>query len=234
MLRVHLLLCIFFPLQMLTHRNSRRPSCHRSHLLHTPVTLLTPTSEVVLALLRNPRYCVYGASSQQDCSSTTGLEQAFNSASLRERSKFEQETLVNVAGGTARRSSYRPAAASSSSSGKPDELVVVTLLVATGCKVDLPSKINSLADLQAALQALGGLPQDQVLGVELLWTPQVRRCGMVSDVTWCLMCRALVARVFQGSYVLPGCGPLALQLVWVDEVVVRPVEALHLRTVEYA
>jgi uncharacterized membrane protein len=122
----------------------------------------------VLALLRNPRYCIYGAASQKACSSTTSLETAFNSASVKERSKFEQETLVNVGGSSARRSRYSPAGSS-----KPDELVVVTMLVATGCKVDVPSKINSLAELKQALEALGGLPQDQVLGVELLWTPQV-------------------------------------------------------------
>jgi uncharacterized membrane protein len=119
----------------------------------------------VLALLRNPRYCVYGASSQKACSDATSLEAAFNSASLKERSKFESETLVNVAGGTARRSSYRPAATASSSgasSSQPDELIVVTLLVATGCNVQLPAKINSLSELQDALSALGGLPQDQV------------------------------------------------------------------------
>lgn len=124
----------------------------------------------MLALLRNPKYCIYGAASQKACSSTTSLETAFNSASVKERSKFEQETLVNVGGSSARRSTYRP----SSSSGKPDELIVVTMLVATGCKANIPDKINSLADLKQALEALGGLPQDQVLGVELLWTPQVR------------------------------------------------------------
>lgn len=127
-------------------------------------------AEVVLALLRNPKYCIYGAASQKTCSSTTSLETAFNSASVKERSKFEQETLVNVGGSSARRSTYRP----SSSSGKPDELIVVTMLVATGCKANIPDKINSLSDLKQALEALGGLPQDQVLGVELLWTPQVR------------------------------------------------------------
>lgn len=88
---------------------------------------------------------------------------------MTERAKFEQETLVNVAGASARRNSYRP---SSRGSSKPDELIVVTLLVATSSGVELPAKINSLADLKQALQALGGVQQDQVLGVELLWTPQ--------------------------------------------------------------
>lgn len=137
-------------------------------------------AEVVLALLRNPKYCIYGAASQKSCSSTTSLENAFNSASVKERSKFEQETLVNVGGSSARRSRYSPVGSS-----KPDELIVVTMLVATGCKVNIPSKINSIADLKQALEALGGLPQDQVMGVELLWTPQVGLDGCTSHRLVC-------------------------------------------------
>lgn len=126
------------------------------------------SAEVVLALLRNPRYCVYGASSQQTTSSTSSLETKFNDASVKERSKFEQETLVNVAGAAPRRRSYQP----SSKGGLPDELIVVTLLVATSCSVDVPQKINSLKDLHQALQGLGSVGSENVLGVELLWTPQ--------------------------------------------------------------
>jgi uncharacterized membrane protein len=129
------------------------------------------SAEVVLALLRNPSYCVYGAASQRTCDSTSALETAFNKASMKERSKFEQETLVNVAGASPSRSSYKRAG-SSSSGDKPDELVVVTLLVATDGAVNVPSKINSLGELQQALQALGSVQQEQVLGVELMWTPQ--------------------------------------------------------------
>eukprot|EP00878_Enallax_costatus_P011071 GHUV01011563.1.p1 GENE.GHUV01011563.1~~GHUV01011563.1.p1 ORF type:complete len:294 (+),score=90.91 GHUV01011563.1:601-1482(+) len=124
--------------------------------------------EVVLALLRNPRYCVYGAASQKTTSSTSSLESKFNAASMKERSKFEQETLVNVAGAAACRSTYRP----SSKGTMPDELIVVTLLVATSCPVDVPQKINSLKDLKQALQGLGCVGSENVLGVELLWTPQ--------------------------------------------------------------
>jgi uncharacterized membrane protein len=122
----------------------------------------------VLALLRNPRYCVYGAASKESTSSISGLESQFNAASMRERSKFEQETLVNVAGAAPRRSSYRP----SNKGSMPDELIVVTLLVATTCAVDVPPKINSLQDLKQALQSLGSVGSEQVVGVELLWTPQ--------------------------------------------------------------
>jgi len=118
-------------------------------------------------MLRNPKYCVYGDAAQQSTSSVASLELAFNKVSLQERSKFEQETLVNVAG--RRRSSTF---SNRSGSSKPDELIVVTLLVATSSKVDLPSRINSLSELQQALKALGAIPSDNVMGVEVMWTPQ--------------------------------------------------------------
>ncbi|KAF8067306.1 popC [Scenedesmus sp. PABB004] len=125
--------------------------------------------EVVLSLLRNPSYCIYGAGSTQAPRSVAGLEAAFNSASVAERAKFEQETLVNVAGGGPRTAPLRRAPPGG---GAPDELVVVTLLVATGVPVELPRRIDSVAALQDALRALAGVPPDQVLGVEVMWTPQ--------------------------------------------------------------
>jgi len=36
----------------------------------------------------------------------------------------------------------------------------------------VPSKITSLSELQQALRTLGAVPADDVLGVELMWTPQ--------------------------------------------------------------
>jgi uncharacterized membrane protein len=88
-----------------------------------------------------------------------------------ERSKFTQETLVNVRslGRQLKRTGYTPPANSGSA---PDELVVVTLLIATRRPVDLPSKMNSNGDMRSCLQALGSLRADDVMGVELMWTPQ--------------------------------------------------------------
>eukprot|EP00879_Flechtneria_rotunda_P006233 GHRR01006552.1.p1 GENE.GHRR01006552.1~~GHRR01006552.1.p1 ORF type:complete len:272 (+),score=88.05 GHRR01006552.1:974-1789(+) len=123
--------------------------------------------EVALALLRNPSYCVYGDVSQKTCGSMSSLESTYNSASLKERSKFEQETLVNVSGVDKRNSRY-----SHQNDKQPDELIVVTLLVATACGVQLPSRIDSLMSMKQALQSLGALRQSDVVGVELLWTPQ--------------------------------------------------------------
>lgn len=128
--------------------------------------------EAVLALLRNPDYCAYAAAAQKAAPGPAALERAFNAASLGERSKFESETLVNViGGGGVRRGALKPGAAAAAAA-QPEELIVVTLLVASRGGVKLPARLDSLADLRSALKALGALRAEQVLGVELVWTPQ--------------------------------------------------------------
>ena len=52
-----------------------------------------------------------------------------------------------------------------------DKWLCITLLVAAECALKLP-KIRTLADLKKCLAMLGGLRSDDVVAVELLWTPQ--------------------------------------------------------------
>lgn len=58
----------------------------------------------MLALLRNPDYCLYGYSTGAAVTGTDRAESRFNEYSMEERGKFQAETLVNV-GGRTRRSS---------------------------------------------------------------------------------------------------------------------------------
>ncbi len=55
-----------------------------------------------------------------------------------------------------------------------DELVVVTLLVATKSKLKgVPAgRITTAAQLQEALAAMGRVGAHDVMGVEVMWTPQ--------------------------------------------------------------
>jgi len=128
--------------------------------------------EVVLALLRNPQYCAYSAGGKKAAASARDLERSFNAASLAERTKFSEETLVNVRGGGGVRRSKLRAAEREDAERRPDELIVVTLLVATRGGLKLPQRIDSVDALRGALRALGGLRAEQVLGVEVIWTPQ--------------------------------------------------------------
>eukprot|EP00878_Enallax_costatus_P014047 GHUV01014689.1.p4 GENE.GHUV01014689.1~~GHUV01014689.1.p4 ORF type:complete len:123 (+),score=45.16 GHUV01014689.1:1840-2208(+) len=103
------------------------------------------------------------------------LEQKYNQASLKERSKFKQETLSNVGG------RYTTAALRESGADVGlDKWLCITLLLAAEATVKLP-KIKSLQDLQEALTMLGSLPPDLIVAVELLWTPQERGDSYAKD-----------------------------------------------------
>lgn len=123
--------------------------------------------ETVLALMRAPEYCIYGAAKVDSVRDLDAGEDRFNQLSMAERSKFEEETLVNVAGRTKRGSG----AGRWGAEPGQNELIVVTILVAAEAGMKLPP-INSREELRTALGRLGALRSDQVLAVEVLWTPQ--------------------------------------------------------------
>jgi uncharacterized membrane protein len=143
--------------------------------------------ESTLALLRHPEYWVYaGAESVQ-----TRLEAAeakFNQFSLAERSKFTEETLSNFNNQLRQAGSNQvlPSAqvngelVGSDVNGAPGEYIVVTVIVGTQGKLQLPSVKNS-DDLRQALRQIGGVSSEQLLAVEVLWTPQANGDTLTAD-----------------------------------------------------
>jgi uncharacterized membrane protein len=138
--------------------------------------------EATLALLRHPEYWVYGAAQSQQ----TALESAeakFNQLALAERSKFTAETLSNVNNQLREGSSQVTLPGSGGSiteTGAPGEYIVVTLVVGTQGKLELPT-INSSDDLRQALRQMGSISSDRLLAVEILWTPQAEGDTLTSD-----------------------------------------------------
>lgn len=133
--------------------------------------------EATLSLLRHPEYWVYG-SSQSEQTGVNSAEAKFNQWTLAERSKFTEETLSNVnnqlIGGAA------PALEGSNGSlvsqtgelaTTENEYILVTIVVGALGKVELP-KVNSPETLRQALSRLGSIGSEQLLAVEILWTPQ--------------------------------------------------------------
>lgn len=138
--------------------------------------------ESTLALLRHPEYWVYGAAQSQQ----TALEAAeakFNQLALAERSKFTEETLSNVNDqlreGTSK-ASLPGSGGQIVATEAPGEYIIVTILVGTEGKLELP-KINSSDDLRQALRQIGGISSDRLLAVEILWTPQAEGDTLTSD-----------------------------------------------------
>lgn len=142
--------------------------------------------ETSLALLRHPEYWVYAGGGTQQAK-LNSAESQFNRLSLAERSKFSEETLSNV------NNQLKAALAKDAlpEAGEldnpthlitegPGEYIIVTLLAATLGKMQIPA-INSADDLRQALRQIGGLPSEQLLAIEVLWTPQAEGDTLTSD-----------------------------------------------------
>ena len=142
--------------------------------------------EATLSLLRHPEYWAYG-SSQSEQTGVNSAEAKFNQWTIAERSKFTEETLSNVnnqlIGGMA------PALEGGNSSlvsqtgelaTTENEYILVTLVVGALGKVELP-KVKSSETLPHALSRLGSIGSEQLLAVEILWTPQASGDTLSSD-----------------------------------------------------
>jgi len=139
----------------------------------TKAGLTQVLQETTLALLRHPEYWVY-ASDQNQLTSLNSAENQFNRLAISERSKFSGETLSNVNNLLNHGESGQalPAAGDLATLDKdPGAYIVVTLLLATQGKLQLPA-INNSQDLRQAISQLGSVSGDSLLALEVLWTPQ--------------------------------------------------------------
>ncbi|MEL6776486.1 MAG: DUF1517 domain-containing protein [Cyanobacteria bacterium J06597_16] len=142
----------------------------------TSAGLTKVLQETTLSLLRNPEYWAY-ADLESDQTRLLAAEQAFNQLAIAERSKFTGETLSNVnaqlskAAAKAKLNSTGELVASGAIPDAPGEYIVATVLVASQGKLNLP-KITSEDDVREALNKIGAISSEQLMAVEVLWTPQ--------------------------------------------------------------
>ncbi|GAB0495636.1 hypothetical protein MMPV_006938 [Pyropia vietnamensis] len=130
--------------------------------------------EVVVALVRNPDYWTHASLNASPSSMRLSEAEAeFGRRSLNERVKLEEETLSNVGGMGVRSTTRRVRPGEELSSG-PSEYIVVTLVVAATGELSkaLPRRLDGVADLRAALTALGGVTTDDMQACEVIWAPQ--------------------------------------------------------------
>jgi uncharacterized membrane protein len=129
--------------------------------------------ETTLTLLRHPEYWVYGSSEGQQ-TRLLSAETEFNRRTLSERGKFQEETLSNY-GALRQKSATAILPASNDTDAQlaqaPGEYIVVTLIVASQGKLDLP-QIQSAEDVQRSLGQLGAVGTENLLAMRVLWTPQ--------------------------------------------------------------
>ena len=142
---------------------------------NTPEGLMTLMQESAIALIRTPENWTHASTSSQSVPSSKA-EEVFNKLSLEERSKFSEETLVNVSGRVARRQE-----AIASPDKDPSAYIVVTLLVGTEHDKPLFGEVKNIQDLQKALEAIASMPSSHLLVFELLWSPQADSDSLTYD-----------------------------------------------------
>jgi uncharacterized membrane protein len=148
----------------------------------TSAGLTKVLQETTLSLLRHPEYWAY-ADADDSKIRLQAAEQTFNQLAIAERSKFTGETLSNV---NAQISQAAAKAAIAGSGGDlaraqaPGEYIVATVIVATQSKLDLPN-ISSTEDVRRAINQIGAIASDQLMAVEVLWTPQASGETLTAD-----------------------------------------------------
>lgn len=140
-----------------------------------PEDLYTLFQETALALLRTPENWAYVFAST-DKSNRTKAPKLFNELSLKERSKFSHETLVNRSG-RIRQMSPSPA----NSSDAPAAYIVVTMLIGTAHDRPMFEEVRTHEQLQQTLNQLVNMPAEYLLTYEVLWTPQDPNDSLSSD-----------------------------------------------------
>jgi uncharacterized membrane protein len=130
--------------------------------------------------MRHPEYWVYVSSANENTKFELA-EQKFNGLVMSERSKLNAEVLSNV-GGRVLQGKNVATLPSQGGSEDPSEYIVVTLLLAfAGESLSKLPTLRSTADLQSALAAIGSIPADSLLAVEILWEPQSEEYTLTTD-----------------------------------------------------
>jgi len=142
----------------------------------TPAGLARLNQEATLALLRNPEFWAYAKSNQINLPRLQA-ESQFNQLALAERTKYTEETLTKIGDG-------KQAIVKSFAADNPDEVaeyIVVTLLVATEAGVARLSDVRNAEELRQALATIGSFSGEQIVALEVIWTPQAENDTLTSE-----------------------------------------------------
>eukprot|EP00751_Fragilariopsis_kerguelensis_P007454 CAMPEP_0170787978 /NCGR_PEP_ID=MMETSP0733-20121128/18637_1 /TAXON_ID=186038 /ORGANISM="Fragilariopsis kerguelensis, Strain L26-C5" /LENGTH=414 /DNA_ID=CAMNT_0011134353 /DNA_START=245 /DNA_END=1489 /DNA_ORIENTATION=- len=132
------------------------------------------SSQVALEILRRRSSIVSATTSNKEFKNSNQTEREFNDRSIKERSKFESEN-VSQYGGIDYGSSSSTKSSSITAASKATMMVVTLILNIDGDSTKL-NKINSISDVEQALQkiAANSKVDDCLQGAEILWTPEER------------------------------------------------------------
>ena len=131
------------------------------------------SSQIALELLRRKSSIISASTEYQHYRNRDKAQREFNSLSIKERGKFEQEVISKYGG-----VDYSTRGSSTSSSGFDDKatMAVVTLVLAIdGDSTKVPA-IRSMRDVEESLRKIASdvKVSDCLQGAEILWTPEDR------------------------------------------------------------
>jgi uncharacterized membrane protein len=148
-----------------------------------PADLAESLQESTLALLRHPEYWVY-ANAEGQQTRLMSAEAEFNRRTLSERSKFPEETLSNYSAQLKQKAAVATLPTAEDANAAivqgPSEYIVVTLIVASQGKLELP-KVNSAQDVKKALGQIGAVGEQNLMAMRVLWTPQASGDALTAD-----------------------------------------------------
>uniref|UniRef100_A0A7S2UJC4 Uncharacterized protein n=1 Tax=Attheya septentrionalis TaxID=420275 RepID=A0A7S2UJC4_9STRA len=132
------------------------------------------TSQVALELLRKKQSIVAGSSSYSHFRDFSKAQREFNNLSVRERGKFERETVSKYGG--VDYSAQSRADRGGALTPKATAAVVTLVLAIQGDSTKIPTRINSIRDIESALSQIASdvKVDDCLQSAEILWTPEER------------------------------------------------------------
>jgi uncharacterized membrane protein len=133
------------------------------------------SSQVALEILRRRSSIVSATSSNKNFNNSNQAAREFNDRSIKERSKFESET-VSKYGGVDYGSSSSSSKSSSITTAPKATMMVITLILNIDGDSTKLNKINSISDVEQALRkiAANSKVEDCLQSAEILWTPEDR------------------------------------------------------------
>jgi len=137
------------------------------------------SSQVALEILRKRSSIVSAKSSTKNFSNRQKVLREFQDCSIKERSKFESETVSKYGGVDYGSSSSSASIVDLRDSGNSNDkatIAVITLILAIDGDSTKLNQINSIADVEQALQiiATNSKVADCLQSAEILWTPEER------------------------------------------------------------
>jgi uncharacterized membrane protein len=129
---------------------------------------------VALELLRRKQSFVAGSSSYSHFKDFSKAQREFNNLSVRERGKFESETISKYGG--VDYSAQNQSAGGGALTSKATTAVVTLVLAIQGDSTKIPTRISSIRDIESALTQIASDAKvdDCLQSAEILWTPEER------------------------------------------------------------